>query len=1072
MRPILLTMSAFGPYAGENVTVDFSAFGESGLFLITGDTGAGKTTLFDAISYALYGSVSGAFREVSMLRSDFAAADTPTRVSLLFEHRGRRYTVARQPDQERPKLRGEGMTRIPAKAELLREPQEPVSGTGNVTDAVQALLGIDFAQFQQIGMLAQNAFTQLLNTKSTDRSAILRQVFGTAFYQQLGLQLGSMAREANAQCKAGNASLLQWFDGVNAAPDDPLWPQLAALKQAQDAYRMDEGLALADKLIAEDTAQQATLDQTLETLRGEIARLNGALEQARQRALLEQQLAEAQAQQKALAGQAAEIAAQRARYVQQADASRRIKPLYDAAHREADALQALESQRAAAQQALETAEHGQKAAQIQSEAAQAHKPALEAAQAKAALLAEQAEKYQKLADAQQQIKKRHTEANEALRARDAARRAYEQAKQAQADTDEKRKAYAGIGEKLARAEAARDALTEKGKACRALLEEHTALAAARQVLAEAQRAYEAAQQTQNDAQAAYSRKEQLFNANRAGLLARTLREGAPCPVCGAVHHPAPAPLAENAVSEETLQAEAEALETVKAATGAAVAEAAAARTAAENKAEDFCRKAEAFLAPEAPPADGADADASSAPAQGLPADAFSAERIEACRAALSTRIEALRRDAKAAVQAVVDCKAAAAMAEELEKQAEALAADVLPAEAAAQKAEQDIAPAQAALAAAVSAADTLREGLTFDSEAEARAALAACRAGCDALQKEASDAADALAKADAAIAAARQQVSTLAAQQAEALPRRQAAAAALHKALDEAALPDEAALAALFCEEAALAETSQHLQDYDNRCLAAAQDVKNLAAQLQNACAADTEALSGRLQEAEAARAGAQERRDRVYARLTANRAARTAMAKAMQAGTAARERAAALQQLDQTVNGKLAGRAKLPLEQYVQAAYFDEVLCAANQRLDTMTDGQYALLRREDPDDRSGKNALELDVFDAYTGKRRPVGSLSGGESFEAALSLALGLSDCIQSRAGGVEIDTLFIDEGFGSLDSESLEKAIATLRSLTDNRRLIGIISHVTELKEQLDRQIYVKKTPAGSTVSVRV
>ena len=256
MKPQKLILTAFGPYAGRT-ELDFSAFGGSGLFLIGGDTGAGKTALFDAITFALYGETSGENRKTTMLRSDFAAPDAETSVELAFTHRGRSYTVRRWPDQQRAAKRGTGMVKVPAKAELIREPDEPVSGASAVTDAVVKLLGIDAKQFAQVSMLAQNDFTRLLNAPSADRAAILRRIFDTADHQRLGQAAVEHARKADEECKRLDDVLLMHVGTlIGDGADEETAADLAEMQAERDPFAAGAAAELGRLLLEADDANE------------------------------------------------------------------------------------------------------------------------------------------------------------------------------------------------------------------------------------------------------------------------------------------------------------------------------------------------------------------------------------------------------------------------------------------------------------------------------------------------------------------------------------------------------------------------------------------------------------------------------------------------------------------------------------------------------------------------------------------------------------------------------------------------------------------------------------------------
>ena len=813
MKPQKLILTAFGPYAGRT-ELDFSAFGGSGLFLIGGDTGAGKTALFDAITFALYGETSGENRKTTMLRSDFAAPDAETSVELAFTHRGRSYTVRRWPDQQRAAKRGTGMVKVPAKAELIREPDEPVSGASAVTDAVVKLLGIDAKQFAQVSMLAQNDFTRLLNAPSADRAAILRRIFDTADHQRLGQAAVEHARKADEECKRLDDVLLMHVGTlIGDGADEETAADLAEMQAERDPFAAGAAAELGRLLLEADDANEKRQTNVMNELDEKIARGDAGLKIAEERAARRRQLA--------------------------------------------------------------------------------------------GLVAEE----QRAADVEHQtdlimtdLEKRTANVKENIAKNEADRAALSQAEADLLKTDHRIELAEGLSAD-----------------CRQLLQNLADADKADEDAAARQAEYVAAQAALDSAEEEYSTMQRQLNANRAGLLAKDLQKGKPCPVCGSTKHPKIAALPKDHITEKQLEEREKALTAQRRSTAAASRTAGDAAAHAHELRAALQRDADGFFARRGDRYTGK-------PAAELTPDELKIA-LTAQQTSLTEGLRGLQADH-------LKLKQKTDRARSLAKQADLL------------------------------------NGQLADLEKQRFAAT-----------------------------------------------RRAANAKAGH-----------AAASARVQQQDALARLRRD-------------------------------------------RAAAMAARDAAVHRLHTNRAAIDALQKTMRESAAAREKRAMWDNLSKTINGNLTGKIKLPFEQYVQAFYFDGVVEAANLRFTRMTDGQYRLLRRKS-EAVGGKTALDLDVFDAYTGKTRPVGSLSGGESFMAALSLALGISDTIQQNAGGVVIETLFIDEGFGSLDSDSLEKAVDTLAGLAGSDKLIGVISHVEALQDRLTRQIHVTKTRAGSKAEIEI
>lgn len=934
MRPLRLTLSAFGPYAAET-TLDLKKLGKGGLYLITGDTGAGKTTIFDAITYALYDHSSSGIREGSMLRCKYADDKTPTFVELEFEVHGVRYTVRRNPEYQRPKARGEGMTTEKADATLTYpDDRPPVTKAKDVTAAVQEIIGLDYNQFSQIVLIAQGQFTKLLNASTEERSRIFRKLFRTQRYAQLQERLQAEASALNQQRTAQNAKLDSLLGGLQFSPEDPDAEALRALC-AQTVP--ETALALLDALTARQAAALEEVGTALQATEAQLDTVQQQLGAAAQAQRLAQQLAARQA----------ELAA--------------AKPALDAARAEAG-------------------RHAGDAAQLDALTAQV-------TQAQSALAAY---------DALDTLCRQQTEA------RDAARLAAAQAQKRRTQLDSLNAALAAAETELAALANADTRLLALQNRSAQLTQRGEALAKLEQRLADCQRQakaahkaqenYRAAAAAQDEARARRDALERAFLDAQAGLLAEGLTEGAPCPVCGSTHHPARALLPHTAPTQAQVEAarQAAAAADRQAQTASAAAQSA---LAAANEAKTSLRRDAETLLPER----------FTAPEGTVPLTfALMTNVLAEETAALQTAQAGCAAQCR---QTEADCRRKAQL--EADRQNKTRQRPAL--EQAAAEADRSAAAQNASADALESQIAERRAALPYPRRADAQAALdkletdrSALRTGMDTAQRR-------LKQAEQTVAAAEAAVDALTAQQTAA----------------QKELP--------------------------------ARSAEELTAQ-QTALTAARETLRSREKQ--------------LSAQLLPNRKTAAQYRAAAEARQTLESRWQWVSALASTAGGTLTSKQKIKLEAYIQMNYLDRILRYANTRLMQMTAGQYELERIGAENQRS-QSGLDLGVIDHYNGTRRNVKTLSGGESFKASLALALGLSDEVQSSAGGIRLDTLFLDEGFGSLDEESLELAIRVLSGLTEGDRLVGIISHVGALKDRIDRQVVVHKArTGGSTVELRV
>ena len=1032
MKPLLLTLSAFGPYAGE-CTVDFTRFGGSGLFLITGDTGAGKTTLFDGITYALYGEASGEIRGGDGLRSDFASPETETFVTLEFEHRGKRYTVTRRPEYTRPKRRREGSTRQPASAELWLPDGSTVSRLMEVTARITEILRLNYKQFKQLCMLAQGEFRRLLLAGSDERTEILRRLFDTGLYRTVQQELADAARAASEHREALRLRAAEACrrvipeDKTDALPagEEALGrlPETAEALEEQnerDGQRLQELTARGQE--ADRRREQAAVD------------LEGARVREEKKRRLEQ------------VGEELRLLAQREPELR--EQARRLERAEKASQLEAELAllgQARTQEEAVRQEASQLEESLPALRRSEEEAARRERAAREEGGQREALRSRRAELEALLPryERREQLEHRRQEAQTSQQEREqmCARTAKEEeaARAALAETEALCASLEGAETDRAAAAEQEQALERKRRELRDLLDTATRTAQQEAEYASAREALASLLEDYRGKKAVFDRREALFYRAQAGLLAARLQEGAPCPVCGSLEHPCPAPVPEEAPTREELDAlkaqrdEAEARCTKAGAeTEGLRAAAAQLRLEQENRAaalkitggpEEWTELAHRWE-------DRAGELAAARRRQ--------EERCTQLREASARREELRARSEQARQRAAEAQKEQASAQAALEALTEALAG------------EQAALPAELpSLSAAREEIHRLqeRENVLYREEEASRQALQEAR-----LRRE----------------RAEEREKTVRQREKDSEEERQTREKHLLREARLRGFADEAELTAarLSLQERQALEEEREKHD---RLLRERQAEELRLREETSGENIGRDEAEQRLATVQAEAAALREQEARVRSRLEQNRVLAEELRTLLPLLEEADRELEAARELADAANGRLAGRKKIAFEAYVQAAYFDEILRAANLRLRRMTGGRYELVRNDFQTSLNDRG-LELGVVDHYTGKPRSAKTLSGGESFKASLALALGLSDVVQRRSGGVSVDTLFVDEGFGSLDSESLSAAVGTLLSLAGNNRLVGVISHVDELKAGIDRRIVVHKTSQGSTVTV--
>ncbi|MDD4767503.1 MAG: SMC family ATPase [Desulfotomaculaceae bacterium] len=1020
MKPIKLTISAFGPYAGVQV-IDFTELGDRSFFLIHGPTGSGKTTILDAICFALYGDTSGAERKGEQMRSDHADITEPTEIAFDFAIGGDTYRILRYPGQERPRKRGEGVTIMSANATLWQrtgvtddaeEGAVLANGWSKVTEEVEKLFGFKSSQFRQVVMLPQGQFRRLLTADSRERQAIMEILFRTELYRRIEEALKEAAKGLQTEMEQLKSEKTWELQNAGAGTRDEL-EQLHSARGSQ--------LAEVQRNIEASRTAWQTAQQRLEAGRQDQARLKEkeAAEKACQE--LEQQAGAIEVKRAALTG------------AKQAAGLLDAENLLQTRVREGDQATACwEDKKLAKDQAASAC-----AAAVEALAAEtAREPEREQAGREVARLEELTAKVAALAEAGQRV----SQAEKAVKAAETAQSSMKKALDAiHQSIAEKTGAYAAAKTSADQAPALEGACrtAEQLSGKRQSLEKfRRELAAVHKSSNEAEKKYQQAAGAYTAAKEELALLQEQWNQGQAAILAGGLTTGEPCPVCGSPDHPDPAVSAAGLPSEADLKKRRQAVSDLEAALDQSreqFSEIKTARLTAQNRTEDLAQEL------------GENADIEPAVLLG---------RTAAAQKAWT--------EASAALETAATLEQAV---KQLQERAETALGQLEIGKDNFQKAHTELETARALWREReyLIPENLCQPSALSKAQQEARHNKDLLAANYERAKKAADQANQALARLEAAekeASASRQAAVELA--EAEKL--------AFQKRLGAAGFAGLKEYQAARKTPAEMQKTESEIKIFDESRHAAKDRLARAAKGAEGLVEPDMDKLAR-------AEAAAKKENEQLLIKIGQLQSQVTEGASSLQK---LQELEGQLQDLDERylVLGRISevanGRNKygLTFQRFVLGALLDDVTIAATERLKLMSRGRYHLQRTLELSRKNAAGGLDLEVFDTYTGAARHVATLSGGETFLASLSLALGLADVVQSYSGGIHLDTIFVDEGFGTLDPESLDFAMRALLDLQKGGRLVGIISHVPELKDRIDARLEIQSTDRGSVAGFRV
>lgn len=1090
MKPVRLRISAFGPYAGE-MELDMTKLGESGLYLITGDTGAGKTTIFDAITFALYGEASGENREPVMLRSKYAEPSVPTEVELTFSCGDKIYTVRRNPEYERPAKRGGGTTLQRAEAELVFPDGRTVTRLKDVNQGVREILGLDRNQFSQIAMIAQGDFMKLILADTRERQAIFREIFKTGYYRTLQEKLREESGRLRSLCEGEKAGIAQYVDGIR-------WPEP---EKAAGELPVEEVCALLEKVLEEDLLAEREAERRDAELGRELEQVKSLLGQAaeleRLRNLLAREEEKRRAAAEELAGCRERLERETGRQAEQGELERAAAAL-EAELPGYGRLEKLRLDISEAEDRLAAQRRQQEACRASARGAQAFLENLKGERERLEHAGEQLERLNREKGQLEAEGKALGELNRDAAAWLEGRRNWRELEKtwtdgesrrqgfrlrqgelgtALADLEERIKALEGVNAKKMELSGQLERELQRQGELEALERELREQEKRREEYGKAREAYRAAAGEADRLGERYQAMNRAFLDGQAGILAETLEAGKPCPVCGSLEHPRRAVRRTETPSEAALNRAMESWEQARSRAEEASRAAGSRLGAMESGETALAARLEKITG------DGG-LDGAGERVRRL------GERSAACQRELRTGILAAEQDMERRKSGEEERERLQLLQRDVQRQEEELAEQLAEVK---NKSERQRGQSELLLQKMAGQREAL--GLAgegdisrLQEEIRRRIQMAAGRAEQlgqaiaeetarvsrrEELSQRIPEAEGDLRRKEEALGACASGIAALESQKKELERQLLAAKADLRFGEIGQARAELQRLRTVIAGMKDALERARNAWDACRTSLAECDGkIAQIKGQLERGAEVDGEKAEKAREALEAERTGLETRRKLLFSRREANGTALENIRRRSGRLEALEREWAMVQALSNTAGGNVSGREKIMLETYIQMTYFDRIIDRANTRFMIMSGGQYELKRRERAMNNQSQSGLELDVLDHYNGSERSVRTLSGGESFQASLSLALGLSDEIQSLAGGIRLESMFVDEGFGSLDESALEQAVQALAGLTEGNRLVGIISHVAELKERIDRQIVVtKERTGGSRAEIR-